>query len=461
MAELSGNSCSVVTIFPMGVDCVTVPASSTYANDGSMSLIITGGTSPYTILWSNGAQNTTSLTGVTAGFYSATVIDYYGDYTATTLCSVFAPSPTPTPTTTPTPTPTPVPSAPSQICLQNYDGSSQFDFGFAGYNGYYPYFTGTSFNTVFNSTNGYWYLSGWTGTGSMINSTLSYSPLGSWVNVGSTVVGQNWVMISGSCSTAPLYATLTQTNESCLGNCNGTITVNASGGVGPYTYQVNYGPSQSSNFFSGLCSGTGVITITDSNGDTLNKSYTISAGSSSTLYTVVLNQTTTNGLISSTSATKTMNWTANVNPALPVGGSLTFNLVLTHIQYNNKLTSPTQNASFSSGFTINGVGGATATLTAASSVTTGTNGVAGCPNSAQDYSAFTRTYQVTIPYGGSLSGTVTSIITNPFPEEPACPVYGSTTDSLSVNTVSVSGLSCGTANPSATSIGLTNTTNIT
>ncbi len=107
------------------------------------------------------------------------------------------------------------------------------------------------------------------------------------------------------------------------------------------------------------------------------------------------------------------------------------------------------------------MGGATATLTAASSVTTGTNGVAGCPNSAQDYSAFTRTYQVTIPYGGSLSGTVTSIITNPFPEEPACPVYGSTTDSLSVNTVSVSGLSCGTANPSATSIGLTYTTNIT
>ncbi|MFN9952148.1 MAG: SprB repeat-containing protein, partial [bacterium] len=184
--------------------------------------------------------------------YSATVIDYYGDYTATTTCNVFAPSPTPTMTSTPTPTPTPVPSAPSQICLQNYNGSSQFNFGFAGYNGYYPYFTGTSFNTVFNPTNGYWYLSGWTGTGIMINSTLSYSPLGSWTNIGSTVIGENWNMISGSCSTAPLFATLTQTNETCLGSCNGTITVNASGGIPPYTYQVNYGASQSSNFFSGL-----------------------------------------------------------------------------------------------------------------------------------------------------------------------------------------------------------------
>lgn len=461
MAIISGNSCSVVTIFPMGVNCVTVPTSSTSANDGSMSLVITGGTAPYTIYWSNGAQNTTSLTGVTAGVYSATVIDYYGDYTATTTCNVFAPSPTPTMTSTPTPTPTPVPSAPSQICLQNYNGSSQFDFGFAGYNGYYPYFTGTTFNTVFNPTNGYWYLSGWTGTGIMINSTLSYSPLGTWTNVGSTVVGQNWTMISGSCSTAPLYATLTQTNETCLGTCNGTITVNASGGVPPYTYQVNYGPSQSSNFFSGLCSGTGVITITDSNSDTLNTSYTLGAGSPSTQYTIVLNQSTTNGLISSTSATKTMNWTATVNPPLPLGASITFNLVQTHIQYNNKLTSPTQNASFSSGFTINGVSGATATLTSASSVTTGTNGVLGCPNSAQDYSAFTRTYQVTIPYGGSLSGTLTSIITNPFPDDASCPVYGSTNDSLSVNTVTLSGTSCGVPNPSATSIQLTNTTNVT
>jgi hypothetical protein len=230
--------------------------------------------------------------------------------------------------------------------------------------------------------------------------------------------------------------------------------------VPPYTYQVNYGPSQSSNFFSGLCSGTGVITVTDSNSDTLNTSYTLSAGSPSTQYTVVLNQTTTNGLISSTSATKTMNWTATVNPALPLGASLTFNLVQTHIQYNNKLTSPTQNASFSSGFTINGVGGATATLTAASSVTTGTNGVSGCPQSAQDYSAFTRTYQVTIPFGGSLSGSLTSIITNPFPEDPSCPVYGSTNDSISVNTVTLSGSSCGTPNPSAASIQLTNTTNV-
>ena len=99
-------------------------------------------------------------------------------------------------------------------------------------------------------------------------------------------------------------------------------------------------------------------------------------------------------------------------------------------------------------------------MVAASTVATGTNSIPGCPQSAQDYSAFTRTYQVTIPYGGSLSGTITSIITNPFPAVPACPVYGSTNDSLSVNTVTLLGTSCGTPNPSASSIVLTNTTNV-
>jgi hypothetical protein len=460
MAIISGNSCSVVTIFPMGVNCVTVPTSTTTSNDGSMTLIITGGTAPYTIFWSNGAQNTTFLSGVTSGIYSATVIDYYGDYTATTTCNVIAPSPTPTVTTTPTPTPTPLPTAISQMCLQNFDGSAQYNFGLGGYNGYYPYWTGSSFNAVFNNINGYWYLSGWTGVGEMINQTTSFSPLGSWTNIGSTVVGQNWVMISGSCATAPLFATLLKTEETCLGLCNGTVTVNVSGGVPPYSYQANYGPSQSSNFFSGLCSGDGVIIITDASGNTLNESYTINSGPPATNYTVVLNQSTVNGGISSTSATKTMNWTATVNPTLPIGATLSFNLVMSHIQYNNKLTSPIQNASFSTGFTINGISGATSTLVAASTVATGTNSIPGCPQSAQDFSAFTRTYQVTIPYGGSLSGTITSIITNPFPAVPACPVYGSTNDSLSVNTVTLLGTSCGTPNPSASSIVLTNTTNV-
>ena len=56
---------------------------------------------------------------------------------------------------------------------------------------------------------------------------------------------------------------------------------------------------------------------------------------------------------------------------------------------------------------------------------------------------------------------VSSVITNPFPDDASCPVYGSTNDSITVNTVTLTGVSCGTPNPSAASIQLTNTTNVT
>ena len=77
MAIISGNSCSVVTIFPMGVNCVTVPTSTTTSNDGSMTLIITGGTAPYSYLWSNGAI-TEDIGNLSAGNYSVVITDFNG-----------------------------------------------------------------------------------------------------------------------------------------------------------------------------------------------------------------------------------------------------------------------------------------------------------------------------------------------------------------------------------------------
>ena len=68
MAELSGNTCSVITILPMGVSCITTNATNYNSNDGTMTLQISGGTSPYTIYWSNGSQNTISL--FNAGVFS-------------------------------------------------------------------------------------------------------------------------------------------------------------------------------------------------------------------------------------------------------------------------------------------------------------------------------------------------------------------------------------------------------
>ena len=81
------NECNVITIFEMGVSCLTVNPSSQISSDGAASLIITGGTPPYTITWSNGNTNQ-NIYNLSVGSYSATVIDSYGDFTANTTCVI-------------------------------------------------------------------------------------------------------------------------------------------------------------------------------------------------------------------------------------------------------------------------------------------------------------------------------------------------------------------------------------
>lgn len=121
------NECEPITLFQLGVQCVGINPSSYNATDGQLSLLITGGTPPYTVYWSNG-NISNSISDLGVGTYSATIVDYYGDFTATTTCTLVSPkdcdfgvlistgattpTPTPTPTITPTITPTPQPSFP-------------------------------------------------------------------------------------------------------------------------------------------------------------------------------------------------------------------------------------------------------------------------------------------------------------------------------------------------------------
>ena len=99
------NDCDVFTLFDMGIRCqVLKQPSSNGTFDGILTLRVTGGTAPYSFYWSGG-QRTQTLRNIPAGNYPITVVDYYGDYTASTICSIFAPSPTPTTTNTPTATP--------------------------------------------------------------------------------------------------------------------------------------------------------------------------------------------------------------------------------------------------------------------------------------------------------------------------------------------------------------------
>lgn len=79
------NECDVITIFPMGVECVVLHPSSLNASNGSASLNITGGTPPYDVTWENGSKGLT-INNLSVGEYGATVQDYYSDFTIETTC---------------------------------------------------------------------------------------------------------------------------------------------------------------------------------------------------------------------------------------------------------------------------------------------------------------------------------------------------------------------------------------
>lgn len=63
--------------------------------------------------------------------------------------------------------------------------------------------------------------------------------------------------------------------SSCDNTGNGTITISATGGIGPYTYSVNGGTFQASNVFIGQTIGPKTITIKDAFCGTLTKTVTV------------------------------------------------------------------------------------------------------------------------------------------------------------------------------------------
>lgn len=88
-------------------------------------------------------------------------------------------------------------------------------------------------------------------------------------------------------------ATTSSAATSCPTAANGTITVDATAGVGPFTYQIDGGPIQTGSnpfVFTGLSAGTHVVVVRDNLGCQLNRQVTVPSGPS---LTATLSQTAT------------------------------------------------------------------------------------------------------------------------------------------------------------------------
>jgi hypothetical protein len=342
----------VFTLFDMGVRCnpITFPSSPT-SLDGVLSLLITGGTTPYSIYW-EGGQRTQTLVGIPQGNYQVTVVDYYGDYTASTVCSLFPPTQTITPSPTVTPTVTPSGVCP-QLCLIAISTSLAYgplQFSCNGMrNGRTTWRTNDGqYNIVWNSS-----LSRWEVTGS--NPTIPFNPSGGGIfisNSSSSIPLTGWViagglntysvtMTQGTCpSVIPMQVSLSVNNNSCNNviNCDGDIIVNAQYGNPPYLYSINGGSTyQSTNTFQDLCTGTYNITVLDSAGNTDIESATVGFDQQPVTYQLSLSANTaaTQDITLSNYNSRTTFYQIVSTPPLPQGVTIPFNLTISSIKTFN------------------------------------------------------------------------------------------------------------------------------
>jgi hypothetical protein len=417
------NDCEVFTLFDMGVTCypIKMPSGPT-SLDGILSLKVTGGTSPYSYYWAGG-QRSQTLSGIPAGTYEVVVVDYYGDYTANTVCYLINPSPTPSPTYTPTQTPTPTSTWP-KLCMMivNTTYGVMYQFIPSGIKNGKVFWTATSNSTTINIVwmpiKNRWEVVGSDYTtpitvpgGAILASANTTSiPDSAWAAIGGTATYS--VNVSqGTCPTnIPLNVLYTVTKSECntSTNCNGSVNVTALYGAPPYIYSINNGGTfQTSNMFNNLCSGSYTILTQDSSGTTNSGTVTVGYVSSPVTYSLSLSANTSeqqvvnsNNYISNTTYLKVV-----VNPPLPAGVSILFHLATSSIKtYNGPGT-----GTIDDNFTITQGGVVKTPSTTQSNTTNGTR--PNCNPESQVVVNEVDTYYLTINNSTDVLITDTSVLT--------------------------------------------------
>lgn len=285
------NGCNINQTF-----LITAPPALTQVNgvapatcnlcNGSITLIASGGTAPYTFQWSTGAT-TANLTGLCAGVYIDSIIDANGCISTDT------------------------------IPVSNSTGPA--------------YTTAQTNVTCYNLCNGTASANGITGDGPPWIYLWTFTGQTTQTATG-LCAGQHFITVedTNGCKTitpvnitqpAQLLANPSVNNATCFGICNGSIATSASGGTGAYTYLWSPG-NQTTSSLTGLCTGTYTLTLTDANGCV--QTSTITVGQNTLLTsTVTSTAASCNALCNGTAAISmnggTLPYTYSWNP----GGATT------------------------------------------------------------------------------------------------------------------------------------------
>ncbi len=208
--------------------------------NGTATVSASGGQSPYTYAWSNGAT-THSLNNICAGTYIVTVTDSKGCFGKDTVVITANPKPE---------------IAATATNVNCYGGT-----------------TGAVTTAVTGGTAPFSY--SWTPSGAT-TANLTNKAAGTYTVILTDINGcKDTASATITQPTDSLNGTTSSTPVSCVLGTDGTATVVASGGTAPYTYAWSTTPTRTTAMITGLRVGSYTVTITDSKGCTAVRSVTV------------------------------------------------------------------------------------------------------------------------------------------------------------------------------------------
>ena len=219
-----------LTVASIDISCIT-------GSDGSVDLTISGGTIPYTYLWSNSATSE-DISGLSANTYSVVVTDACG---LTLVNTTAITEPTQLTTTL---------SATNTTCYAYGDGSATV--------------TATGGTPPYNYQ--------WS-NGQTTSTAIGLFPNNYSVNVqdDNGCLASDLVTIS---EPSALTLTASATDATCNGGADGTVTLSISGGTAPYDYTWSNGDTIMN--ITSVVAGSYTVTVTDSCGSVVMASSTVS-----------------------------------------------------------------------------------------------------------------------------------------------------------------------------------------